>query len=211
MEVTLNTLITFYLIMLGPVKLILPFSHATANAGPSLKREIALRTTLWGGGVALICLILGDFVVERFLLSTGTLKVALSFFLAAFAYKLANVGDPAQAVDVPPPAEPTKALAIFPLAFPYVIPPQGFALLVLATQADYSDAPFGGLMLLFVLTIIVMLLNLVCMIGAGAILRVTGRVFWVLLCRFLSPVFIALAVHVFLKGLEERGILTLPI
>ena len=210
MEVALSTLITFYMIMLGPVKLILPFAHATANADTSLRREIAIRTTLLGGGVALICLLLGDFVVEKFLLSTGTLKIALSFFLVTFALSLAHVGDLAKTAQAPPsPEKPTKALAIFPLAFPGVIPPQGFALLVLATQVKYTDVPIDGLPLLLILTVIVMIVNFVCMIGATTILRITGRTFWLLLVRFLAPLFVALAVHVFLLGLQERGILTL--
>ena len=210
MEIALSTLITFYVIMLGPVKLILPFANATANADKSLKRKIAFETTLWGGGVAVICLLLGDFVVEKFLLSKGTLMIALSFFLVTFAYSLAHVGDPAITADaLPLPEKPTKELALFPLAFPGVIPPQGFALLVLSTQVEYSNAQLERLPMLLLLTVIVMIANLVFMIGAGAILRVTGRVFWLLLVRFLAPLFVALAVHIFLLGLQERGVLTL--
>ena len=72
MEVALSTLITMYIIMVGPVKLILPFTHVTARANISLKREIAIRTILWSGSVALICLLVGDFVVGKFFLSVGT-------------------------------------------------------------------------------------------------------------------------------------------
>lgn len=208
MEIALSTIITMYMIMLGPVKLILPFAHATANANVALKREIALRTTLWGGGVALICLMVGDFVVEKFLLSAGTLMIAISFFLATFAYSLARVGDPAQTKGAPPPPEtPTKELAAFPLAFPGVIPPQGFGLLVLTTQVDCADVSLSGLTLDIVLVAMVMVANFVCMIGAEAILKITGRMFWLLLCRFLSPLFVALSVHIFLTGLQLTGIL----
>lgn len=207
MEIGLSTLITMYMIMLGPVKLILPFAHATANADAALRREIALRTTLWGGGVALLCLLAGDYVVENFLLSEGTLMIAISGFLMVFAYSLAHVGDPARSSDAPPPpAAPTKELACFPLAFPGVIPPQGFGLLVLSTQVDYSDAALDGLPLVITLVAAVMALNLVVMLGAGAILRLTGRMFWLLLCRFLSPLFVALSVHIFLTGLRETGV-----
>ena len=208
MEIGLSTLITMYMIMLGPVKLILPFAHATANADAALRREIALRTTLWGGGVALLCLLAGDYVVENFLLSEGSLMIAISGFLMVFAYSLAHVGDSARAADAPPPPEaPTKELACFPLAFPGVIPPQGFGLLVLSTQVDYSDtALLEGLPLVITLLAAVMVVNLVVMLGAGAILRLTGRVFWLLLCRFLSPLFVALSVHIFLTGLQQTGI-----
>ena len=208
MEVAFGTLITMYMIMLGPVKLILPFAHTTANADAALKRQIALRTTLWGGGVALLCLLAGDYVVENFLLSEGTLLIAISFFLVTFAYSLAHVGDPARSADAPaPPATPTKELACFPLAFPGVIPPQGFGLLVLSTQVNYTDAPLDGLPLVIALTAAVMVVNLVVMLGAGAILKFTGRVFWLLLCRFLSPLFLALSVHLFLSGLGRAGVL----
>ena len=207
MEIALTTIITMFMIMLGPVKLILPFAHATANADAALKREIALRATLWAAGVALICLLVGDFVVEKFLLSQGTLKIAIAIFLMAFAYSLAYVGDPARAKDAPPPPEtPTKELAIFPLAFPGVIPPQGFGLLVLSTQLEYSGASLSGLTLNIALTASIMVLNLVFMLGAGAILKITGRLFWLVLCRFLSPLFVALSVHIFLIGLQQTAI-----
>ena len=102
MEIALTTIITMFMIMLGPVKLILPFAQATANADTALKREIALRTVLWGGSVALLCLLVGDFVVEKFLLSQGTLMIAISFFLVTFAYDLAHVGDPVRTKDARP-------------------------------------------------------------------------------------------------------------
>lgn len=208
MEVGLSVLITMYMIILGPVKLILPFAHATANADAALRGQIALRATLVSGGVALISLLLGDYVVEKFLLSDGTLLIAVSVFLMPFAYSLAHVGTHAAAGDAPPPPEtPTKELAIFPISFPGVIPPQGFGLLILSTQLQYPDATLDGLLLLVVLTVTVMVLNLVVMIGARAILKVTGRLFWILLCRFLAPLFVAMAVHLFLTGFNQTGIL----
>jgi multiple antibiotic resistance protein len=210
METTVATIITMYMVMLGPIKLILPFAHATANIDAALKREIAIRTTLWGGSVALICLLVGDYFVTKFLLSGGELAIALSFFLLTFAISIANVGDPAQTADAsPPPEKPTKDLAVFPLAFPGVIPPQGFALLVLSTQLKLSDATYEGLIPLIVLILIVMAANFACMLGAGAILRFTGRNFWLLLSRFLSPVLLALSVHYFFFGLNEIGIISL--
>ena len=208
MEITLGTIVTMFIIMLGPVKLILPFAHATANADPALKRAIALRTTLWASGVALVCLLLGDFVVDRFLLSPATLKIAISFFLATFAYSLASVGDPARAAVAPaPPAAPTVELAVFPLAFPGVIPAQGFGLLVLSTQLEYTGASLSGLTLDLALTASIMVLNLVVMMGAGMILQTTGRLFWLILCRILSPLFVAMSIHIFLIGLQQTGIL----
>jgi len=208
MEVALGTLITMYMVMLGPIKLILLFEKTTANADTALRRQIAFRTTLWGGGVALICLLLGDFVVGKFLLSEGTLLIAVSLFLGTFAYSIAHVGEPARAASkLPPPETPTKELAFFPLAFPGIIPPQGFGLLVLITQIKYPDVPLHGLTLVILLTVIVMALNFIFMIGSKAILKVTSRKFWLLLSRFLSPLLLALSVHLFLKGLLLTGIL----
>ena len=33
-----------------------------------------------------------------------------------------------------------------------------------------------------------------------------GRLFWLLLCRFSSPLLVALSVHIFLIGLQQTGI-----
>jgi multiple antibiotic resistance protein len=206
MEINLGTLITMYMIMLGPIKLILPFAFTTSQADPKLKRAIALKATIWGLVVAIICLLAGDYVVHKFLLSEGTLLIAISIFLGAFAYSLANVGDPSRSASASAPPSPSKDLAIFPIAFPGIIPAQGFGLLVLSTQVSYSDAPLDGLFLLLGLAVIMMILNYIFMIGASAILKVTGRYFWLLLSRFLSPLFVAMAIHLLLKGLKETGI-----
>lgn len=206
MEINLGTLITMYMIMIGPIKLILPFAYTTAKADSKLKRAIALKAVLWGLSVALICLIAGDFVVDKFLLSEGTLLIAISIFLGAFAYSLANVGDPSRSASTPAPPEPSKDLAIFPIAFPGIIPAQGFGLLVLSTQVSYSDAPLDGMLLLIGLAVIMMVLNYLFMIGSGPILKFTGRVFWLLLSRFLSPLFVAMAIHLLIRGLKETGI-----
>lgn len=207
MEIGFGILVTMYIIMLGPVKLILPFAHSTAHAPDKLRKQIAFKATVWGACVAFICLAASEFVVQKFLLSDGTLMIAISFFLAAFAYSLAHVGDPAMTKGgAAPPENPSKDLAIIPLAFPGIIPPQGFGLLVLSTQLSYVDAPIDGLPMLFLLTALMMIANYGFMIGARAILKFTGRTFWILLVRFLSPLFIALSIHIFLRGLEASGI-----
>ena len=41
MEIQIAHLITLYLIVIGPLKIIAPFAVATANADPSLTRQIA--------------------------------------------------------------------------------------------------------------------------------------------------------------------------
>jgi small neutral amino acid transporter SnatA (MarC family) len=72
-----------------------------------------------------------------------------------------------------------------------------------------SNATYEGLIPLVVLILIVMIANFACMLGAGAILKITGRNFWLLLSRFLSPVLLALSVHYFILGLNEIGIISL--
>jgi small neutral amino acid transporter SnatA (MarC family) len=127
-----------------------------------------------------------------------------------FAISIATAGDPSKAADASPsPKEPTTDLAVFPLGFPGVIPSQGFALLVLSTQLTFTDATNEGMIPLIVLILIVMAVNLVCMLSAGAILKITGHNFWLLLSRFLSPVLLALSVHYFFLGLNQLGIISL--
>ena len=207
-EVSISTLITMYLIMLGPVKLILPFAFATANAEPRLKRRIAIKTFLVSSVTAFVVLLLGDFTVSRLLLSPGTLLIAMSFFLMSFAWNMAHVGDPARSATEKPPAAPTTELALFPIAFPGVIPPQGFALLVLSTQITFEGSTPQSLWPLIALTLCVMLANLVFMLAADSILSFTGHQVWLLVARFLSPLFVALGVHLLLLGLSSAGVIS---
>ena len=210
LDVTLGTLITMYMIMLGPVKLILPFAFTTANADRALKRRLAIRTTVISGVAAIVVLLLGNFAVSRLLLTPSTLMISMSFFLMTFAWNMASVGDPARSeTGAKPPKMPTIDLAMFPLAFPGVIPPQGFALLVLSTQVTLEVGGDQSVWLLIALTACVMAVNLVVMLAAESILRATGHELWLLIARFLAPLFVAMGVHLFLVGLFDLGVITL--
>ncbi len=207
MEITFSTLASLYIIMLGPFKLILPFANLTANAAPTLRRQLALRTTMLSTSVALLCVLVGGVVMSRLDLSAGTLLVAMSAFLAHHGFVMTGANPPGPG-ESSAPANPSLALAVFPLSFPGVIPRQGFALLLFSSDYAFLSSGVDRLFVIVGLVLGVMASNWVSMLSAAFLLKLTGATFWLLLGRFLGAAYVALAVHIFFMGLGQLGILT---
>lgn len=209
-DLSLGSLVTMYLVMLGPVKLILPFAYLTSSTDLALRRRLAIKAALVSGFTAVAAILLGDFVVSRLLLTQGSLLIAMSFFLMTFAWNMAYLGDPASSKQKGESADiPTIDAALFPIAFPGIIPPQGFALLVLSTQLEMEYVAKSTPVSLIVGVLLITLCNLIAMLLAVPILRLTGHQIWVLFARFLAPLFVAMGVHLFVMGLVDLGVVAL--
>ena len=66
MQIEITILITMYIIMLGPFKVIGPYASMTANADLPLKRQIAFKATLISTIVSLLIAVFGGYVMSRF-------------------------------------------------------------------------------------------------------------------------------------------------
>ncbi len=204
MEIPIPLLVTLYLIVLGPLKLIGPFARMTANADRTLERQIAIRAFASSTIISLVIAGLGGYLMSRLHLSAGTLAVAMGFFLAHWAVRnaLAQTGQ----MSPPPPDQPSIRLAIFPVSIPVIIPPQGIALLVLSTDLQIETHFVNGLLLVIVLILAVMGLNWLCMLAARPLMKFPGPVFWEIFGRVVAVILSALALQIVIFGLRDLGI-----
>ncbi len=175
---------TFMFIMIGPFKIIGPFSKMTKNADADFVRQLALRATLYSSLALLLAAILGDFLLGRYGIPLPVLSLAAGIIL--FLVALLNIVRqfaPVQSDTVTDP-KPTMSMALTPLAFPTIVTPYGIAALVvfLAFSQDLQ-----GQLMIGVVVLAIMILNLIVMILTpkiplllGTLLQILGVVLGVI-------------------------------
>lgn len=198
---------TFLFLMLGPFKIIGPFTKITKGADAAFTRQIALRATLFSSLALLLAAVLG----ENFLSSYGiplpvlALSGGVILFLVALQTVLQQFAPPmshSEEVTGPAPT-PTLSMALTPLAFPTIVTPYGIAALVvfLAVSPDLQSRLTVGAILLAI-----MLLNLFVMIVTRHILPVLGVVLPIL-GAVLGVVQVALGLQIIHNSPKALGVL----
>jgi multiple antibiotic resistance protein len=166
---------TFLFLMLGPFKIIAPFSKLTKGADPALSRQIAVRAVVFSCLALLVAAVLGESFLSKYGIPLPILSLAagIILFLVALQGIIQQFGEPTQAGGEVPAATPaqTLKLAMAPLAFPTIVTPYGIAAVVvfLALSPDMQGRLTIGAILLGI-----MLLNLVAMLMARRLPPVMG-------------------------------------
>jgi len=176
---------TFLFLMLGPFKIIGPFSKITKGADAAFKRQIALRASLFASLAILLAAFLGETFLSKYGIPLPILSLAagIILFLVALQNILQEFAPHGEGTTEPAP-KPTLNMALTPLAFPTIVTPYGIAAIVvfLALSPDLHGRLVIGAILLAI-----MLLNLIVMIMArhigpvlGIVLQILGAVLGVI-------------------------------
>jgi multiple antibiotic resistance protein len=147
--------------MLGPFKVIGPFTSITKNATNAFARKLALRATLFSTIALLLASVLGENIIRQYGIPLPIL--ALSGGIILFLVALLNVikqFSPHNTKDEPS-TPPTLDLAMNPLAFPTIVTPYGIAAVIvfLGLSPDLQSKLNVGVMVLGIMG-----LNLVAML-----------------------------------------------
>jgi multiple antibiotic resistance protein len=198
---------TFLFLMLGPFKIVAPFSTITKGADARFIWQIAVRATVFSSLALLFAAIFGERVLSNYAiplpvlaLSAGIILflVALKQILEQFTAPLSHGEDGTDSAPTP-----TLNMALKPLAFPTIVTPYGIAALVvfLAYSPDLETRLIiGGLMLA------IMLLNLIVMIATRYILPILGVVLPIV-AAVLGVVQVALGLQIINNSLRALGAL----
>ncbi|UWU16964.1 MarC family protein (plasmid) [Rhizobium sullae] len=160
-------------LMLGPIKILVPFVAITSNCNPRFRRSMARRAILFSAAALAIAGLLGRTMLENFEISLPVLAMTggIILFLVALRTVLQ------QSVSLPdrptePGQPPDLRLALTPLAFPTIVTPYGIAaVIVFATLAGGRKAE--GLTVAAIV-LLILALDWVAMIFAETILRWIG-------------------------------------
>jgi len=198
----LGKIFTYFMVMLGPIKLLAPFVKMTRGMDETGCRNLAFKA--FGiaclGGLA--AAYLGQNILKKWEVSLPALLLAAGLVLLLVAlqatlsqYEAATrSADPTQNA----PAEP-RALSV---AFPNIITPFGVAAFILLLAAADTSRDFS----IFGVFLAVMVLNLLAMLFARPILKY-GAGFLAILGAVLGVLQVALAIQMILLAGRMLGVL----
>lgn len=204
-------LATYVFVMLGPVKVLAPFTVMTRGMEKSALRKLALIGTLLSFGALAAASIIGVSMLEKWGVSPAALQmtggiiiflVALRPILAQFAPTAASAATPINVVEKPIGLSLMR-LSMNGLVFPTIVTPHGIALVILVLTAYPTHAARMVLAVVIVMAInlVVMLLarNILNMPGIGHALTIFGNVLGVLQA--------ALGIQIVIGALRMIGVL----
>jgi multiple antibiotic resistance protein len=175
------------------------------------KKKVANVMVRTGVGMALFLVVLGGFLMHLLHFTPGAIQVAGGIVLLLMGLKMvvSSEGEKKDETGINTDTERRAMdLALYPLAVPYLLNPAGIAVLIIASGTINSIAAgivvVGLVLLVGVIDILVFrYIDVVAKVMDQSRLVVTEAVFGVL--------FAAVAVQLFLEGLQDLGIVVMEI
>ncbi len=200
----LSQVFVLFFVMLGPIKIIVPFARMTQEAAAPACRGLAFRAFAIASVTTLIAAAIGRAILENWHVSLGALLIAggVILFLVALKQVLQQYASSTE-TEATRTGDTVQASAAIRLAFPTIVTPYGIAavIVVLSVAPDrrYEIGVAAAL-------VGVMLLNLLAMLYARGILRVVGTMPLQIVGAMLSVLQVALGVQMILGGLRLSGL-----
>jgi multiple antibiotic resistance protein len=194
------------LIGIGPKIALVPFLELTKGMDDATKRLVTRKMLGTAAVVAVILIVLGEFLRKLLHFSTGSLAIAGGIILLVISASTVLRGEQPEKHGQSTVGRNPLRLAVSPLAVPYLLNPTGIVVLVVISAEATSLALLG---LALGLLAAVLLLDVVVFRSANRVsehldenrMLVTEKVFGFLLA--------ALAVQLMLNGLADLGVIHL--
>jgi len=199
LTMTTGKIFTYFMVMLGPMKLVGPYLKIAAGMDKATSRKLATRGFLIACVAGFAAAFVGRNILGKWGISLGALLLATGLVLLLIALQAVQSqfapAEPHPAAEASAPADVSVAhLAFSPLAFPNIIPPYGSAALILLVTANSDDRAVFRILGIF---LVVMVLNLLVMWFARPIVKY-GSGILTLLGAVLGVLQVALAVQMLL-------------
>jgi len=193
-------------LMLGPIKILVPFVRMTAGADAVFRSRLATRAILFSVAGLTAAAVLGQNFLANFgvPVSVLTLTGGLVLFLVALQTVLQQFDGPAAAK--PAVFQPDLRLAINPLAFPTIVTPYGIAAIIIFMALAGDD--LRARLTIAGVVGVVLVLDWVAMLFAHVVLRWFGTVLQIF-AVVLGITQVALGLQIILIALSNLGVFTL--
>ena len=191
-------------LMLGPVKILVPFVTMTKGADAVFRRTMATRAILFSAAGLAMAGVVGQTFLANFRIPIPVLilTAGLVLFLVALQTVLEQVHGRA-APKPPNEVKPELGLAISPLAFPVIVTPYGVAAFIIFMSLAGGDP--AAMLTVAVLAGGILALDWVAMLYAHVVLRWLGIVLQ-LLAVVLGIAQVALGLQLILVALARIGV-----
>jgi multiple antibiotic resistance protein len=195
-------------LMLGPVKLLVPFVEMSRQSDPAFRRVLANRAIIFSAAALLLAGAIGDKMVANFGIPLPVLALAggLILFLVALNTILEQFAAPSL---LKPEGAPRDLHALTTrLAFPTIVTPSGVAAIIVFCALAKND--LGMLSAIGGITLGILLLDWLAMLFAESILR-WGRLALQLFAVILGVIQVSLGLQLMLRGLSLSGVLPVSV
>lgn len=190
-------------LMLGPFKILVPFSEMARGTDAAFHRALATRAILLSTAAIALAVLLGARTLEQFEIPVPvvTLTGGIVLFLVALQNLLEQFGlhQPRQQSAAPPELQRAASA----LAFPTIVTPYGVAALIIFGTLAESDR--GMMLTLAGIVVLILALDWLSMLFAETILRWCGVVLQ-LIGVVLGVTQTALGLQVILHSLSVLGV-----
>jgi len=187
---------------MGPVKVLLIFISMTEGMDKSIRRQVAKRTALIAGLVALGLFLLGAILQAILHFSIGSLTIfgGLILLILALGMVVGGGGSSPQGQEKKDP----MSLAVSPLAIPLTLNPVGIVILVIAS-VEVQD--LATAIMIIAMILVIALVDLGVLYSADRISKYLSHSTVELLERVLGILLGALAIELIVVGLSTLGII----
>jgi multiple antibiotic resistance protein len=202
-NVSARKIFIMLLLMLGPIKILVPFVNLTRNAEPVLRRRFATRAMLFSLAALAMAGLLGRNILENFEISVPVLALTAGLILFLVALRTVLEQSVPRASLKQDSISPGTDLALSPLAFPIIVTPYGIAAVIVFATLAQDD--ISAKLTIAGIVLVILLLDWLAMLFAEAILEWTGtalQVFTVVL----GVTQIALGLQIITHSLSMIGV-----
>ena len=187
---------------MGPVKVLLIFIALTEGMDKSVRRQVAKRTAMIAGIVALGLFLLGAILKAILHFSIGSLTIFGGIILLILALGMI-IGGGGSTHKEHGDSDP-MSLAVSPLAIPLTLNPVGIVILVVAS-VEVQDLTTAALIIGMIL--VIALIDLGVLYSADRVAKYLSHATVELLERVLGILLGALAIELIVVGLSTLGII----
>jgi multiple antibiotic resistance protein len=202
-DVSARKIFIMLFLMLGPLKILVPFVNLTRNAEPVLQRRLATRAILYSLAALALAGLLGRNVLENFEISVPVLALTGGLILFLVALRTVLEQSIPQVHLKQESVSPGSDLALSPLAFPIIVTPYGIAAVIVFATLAQDD--MSAKLTIASIVLVILLLDWLAMLFAETILEWTGtalQVFTVVL----GVTQIALGLQIITHSLSMIGV-----
>lgn len=198
----LSMILTAFIVMLGPIKLVGPFAALTAGMTEGEARKIALKAFGFACAGGLAAALVGQNMLVSWRISPAALHLTVGVVLLLVALRTV-LAQYEPAVDSSTPVTAPRNIALSPLTFPTILTPHGIAIFTLFLAVTGDASREASIIALF---LAVMAMNWIAMWFARPIVRHAGIVF-AILGAVLGVLQVALGIQIVLRALGSLHVI----
>lgn len=204
--ITARKIFVLLFLMIGPIKILVPFVDLTHGADRAFSRRLATRSVLFSAAALALAGLIGRSLLANFNIPVAVL--AMTGGLVLFLVALQTVMQQFSSATPPQAAGPNHEIkhAFSPLAFPTIVTPHGIAAVIVFVTLAGDDT--GLKIAIAEVVAFILLLNWLAMVFARTILRWLGTPLQ-MFAVVLGITQIALGLHVIIQSLGMIGVVNL--